>query len=572
VAARYANDRLAPIQRADAEPASTPARQLCEIMARRRGTSVAEQHGMQRFARLALFAFAACTTTSLDDAAVPLLGEGPPPCPDGSDNPGPDEICREECYRPPPPPQPQACTYEIFLSDVTVIDNQGASEGGLVLSADFAINGAGSAGWTAPSKLVEGQSVTTDQKIGTITVPWHQHRSLVVEGSFTEHDNGGANGEDDHGTGLSIPLVLSCPGAQKVGMPSMPIPLVGGNTGNVNGMVMFSFEAILVDADDDGEPNETDFTRTDCEEHNKGKLGEAVVIYEEYDDGPINTLAQAVGIRIGNAYDSDYDGLALIFTDNASNNFFGLDAALKDQADMLLPSTTASIVDAYRQYTRKGYAIDTWIFSHGMTNLGDLGPDCLPDSQLPSTAPNCDNTHFSAGVEEPSTNIVTEEFLLFYLSQPMTGTDLVPLRMVYMGSCYGEGFGDTWLAIGAKVTSGTIGVNVYPQEANDAGGLWRGGLDYASVVGSSGTNIVAHEVSNKFIFLRGLTKGCADVYSSMPCAVDFWTDDPLSATDKTPYPQLYYDTGLDGGANMLLNTTRIIAGDDTVSRTSSLSW
>ena len=58
----------------------------------------------------------------------------------------------------------------------------------------------------------------------------------------------------------------------------------------------------------------------------------------------------------------------------------------------------------------------------------------------------------------------------------------------------------------------------------------------------------------------------------MPCADDFWTDDPLSTTDKTTYLQLYYDFAVNGLTNMLVNTTRIIAGDASISRSSTLHW
>src|SRR5262245_2922206 len=382
---------------------------------------------MRRLVPVCVLALAGCTPplASMSEHSRELGGGPPVDCPPGSAHPAPDQICLEECFEPPPKP-PQDCTYEIFLSSVTVIDNQGPSDGKLELSASFSVNGGSAVAWDdPPSQLAKGQSATTDQLLGSITVPYHQTRTVLVTGTFTETDKGGANGENDVGAGPTVPIVLRCPGVAKSTGPSIPIPLIGQNTGAVNGMVAFSVEVILQDADDDGLDNAKDFTRTYCEEHNKGKLGEAVVIYEEYDDGPINTLAQAIGIRVKQAYDTDYDGLALLFTEKPSNNLFGLDAALKRQADLLLPSTTLSIVDAYRQYTRKGYRIDTWIAAHGMTTLGELGP-CAPDAFAAPGAPKCDDSHFSAGVEEPGQNIIPESWLLTYLAPQQTGTIEVP--------------------------------------------------------------------------------------------------------------------------------------------------
>jgi hypothetical protein len=96
---------------------------------------------------------------------------------------------------------------------------------------------------------------------------------------------------------------------------------------------------------------------------------------------------------------------------------------------------------------REGYYIDLYIFTHG----------------------NDDKIYLANG------QVLTNRLLQSILAYATTGYHTFPIRMVYQMNCYGHTFNQTWLALGAKVSSGPRWVNFYPNQFNKFAVEWEKG-------------------------------------------------------------------------------------------------
>lgn len=527
-----------------------------------------------------------------------------------------------------------SCTFEIRLDQVENLNGQGVSEGDMEVSVVASAGTNPAVAWPSSSvPLPPGLTATSDFFVGeanptgngmvlaTVTVPSNTQRVVPACATFTEHDNGGANGVNDVGTAcVNITLTATSLPGGKIRCDSSPqapaaeTDLCGDN--QCNGRFKAHFEVMVSDADGDEVINELDFTPGICDEELKGQLGRASLIYFHMGDGPMTTLGQHLGTNLGKAT-TGYDYVVMVM-DEVSAGPFMLNQAALNAADLTLLPTEANLYEAMQEITKRGYDMDIWIWSHGwqVWNADGItsytkfettgGETCthLPSGELcgnnlDDDADNLIDEAACAAIpggelcwtfaDEDGDGIIDEsEGIWDYeitqqLVQALIGTDLVPIRMVYSGACYHQGMNWAWETVGAYVASGTENINFYPNYYAAFADAWDAGQPYgtsAALSSSAGARAAVHGymswLSGSFncddigdgVWEEGLS-----VLNTNECSRDFFVND--GGGDNYQYDiGDDFDPALSGIANMDAQSLRFILGNATIQKYSpaTLTW
>lgn len=505
----------------------------------------------------------------------------------------------------PPPPRPQSgpCVYEIRLDSVENIAGQGITEGAMEMNVLASIDGQ-SFSWPGAMPATATFVPETETALGhgsdvvSIVVPAGTQRNVQVCATFTEVDDGGANGDDDVGTDcatvtLRAPRLPSgavvCPSSGDVPVAS---DLCGDN--QCNGRFRGTFEVMVADADGDGVENADDFTPEVCDEELKGQLGRASLIWFHMGDGPVTTFFQSMGTDLRKAMDG-YDFTVLIIDPSYAGPFLVDATAIKD-ADLVLSPYEANLYLGMQEITERGYDMDVWVFSHGSQDEHDDGRVVTYFSSLDKN--ECVTEGAGVGEEtcwnyvdddgdglEDEVDGVYDHEIVQNLDPARIGTDLVPIRMAYSIACYNEGMNWAWYDVGAKVVSGTLRINFYPVFYGGFADAWNTGSSYAASV--AGSDDPADRLAvEAYMEGEGLLFDCDDfedgseellsVLGLNPCAEDFFVDSDGTGPDEAVFDigVEHYDPAQSGLANMDRDSARFITGDGTIRKffPPTLTW
>ena len=540
----------------------------------------------------------------------------------------PPDLCDEVNHEPVPRPG-GSCTFEVSLDSVTVTAGQGISEGALELNVQAS---AGTATTSWPGALpavhddfVPGTTVPAGKGhvIASFTVPAGQVKKVKTCASFTEVDNGGANGVDDVGSACTqVTMTATAAAGGKVvcsatpAAPTVSATLCGDN--QCLGSAAAHFEVMVKDADMDGVENDEDFTPDVCDQAEKGQKGRASLVYFHMGDGPMTTFFQAFATDLSKAL-AGYDYRVVILDPTYAGPFL-VNAQALGQADLVLDPFEDNLYLAMQEITRRGYDMDIWIWSHGaqMTRVGLQRTDIMSldeDECAPMPDEICGNGLDDDGdalVDEgdcgpvPQGEIcwngsdddgdgfvdeadgIFDSEIVQHLTPDRIGTTLVPIRMVYSIACFAEGMNWAWDLVGAYVTSGTLGIDFYPVFYGGFADAWSSASTYADAVVLS-DKPGDRSLVNTYVDLQSVPWNCDDVSfpngqeellevrALNPCARDFFVDDDgAEVGDDAVYDigASAYDASLSGQANMDAQSTRIIDGDGTIRKfvPATLSW
>lgn len=518
-----------------------------------------------------------------------------------------------------------ACTYEISLDYIKAIDGQGISEGDMELNVKASADGSSiSEPGAMPSTddYFEDRQVSTDGRvIATYVVSPGAPQVVKLCATFTEVDNGGSNGVDDVGTrcknvtlsAIALPNNrVECPSAPDA--PVLNKEVCGDN--QCEGTFSATFGIKVKDADHDGVENPEDWTDEICDEELKGQLGRASVVYFHMGDGPFTTFFQGFATNLSKAT-TGYDYVVIVIDPTRVGPWL-LNAAALHSADLVLDPYQDNLYLAMQEVTKRGYDMDIWIWSHGAQEVyaaddgaehthimsldtdecvsppgGELCGNGLDDDDDGTTdeascvaAPAgelCWNQHDDDGdgsVDE--TAGIFEYELVDDLTLAKIGTDSVPIRMTYSIACFNEGFNDAWYTVGAKVTSGTIGVNFFPTFYGGFADAWNTAASYDSAVLAS-DNAFDRGLVYTFIEAGGVAFDCDAVaapndYLSVldlnACAEDYFTLVAGDPVDEAGYALDDYDPTQSGTTNMDIQSLRIRTGDGLIQKyvPATLSW
>lgn len=524
----------------------------------------------------AVAALAACATESIDETPPAPVKESVAASASGLTwNPhGPfskpqlEQLCNDpEVDELSPPPQGGFCSVEIRLVRTSFTSGQGATEGRGEISFEASADplntppGDATVGSGAESTYNVDQTSGHNIDLGTYRVPVGQTRDVEICVDFTEHDDGGVNGQDDTASTCRT-VQLRCVGADLNGdgvpdgqaamSTTMGATLCGDNV--CNGSVSAEIQVMAADADMDNIPNDQDFTPEMCDEERKATAGNAALVYYHYGDTGLINLAQSLGLNINQVF-AEYDYVVLV-ADNDASNPTNVNAAMFANADATFPPTLDGLVDGMRDLTSRGYRFDTFVFSHGFKDGAD-------DSEF----------------EVISGDRISGDRLLAATAPDVIGTALkgVPIMAWWSTTCIAARQIDAWITLGAKSVSGSKDVYFYPNTWGPFFANWVGGDPYRDAVDDSltFTVVAAAELAIRqegklppYLCLKDdpLTPipgdGPGVVTDENDCAEDFFSD---AVGNFTAYNiEEVYDSSLSGADNMAASSVREFLGNGSL--------
>lgn len=482
-----------------------------------------------------------------------------------------ERLCNDpEVDEIPRPPDPSGyCNVEVRLVSSTFVTGQGVSDGRGEISFDVTATERGSGGSSTVAsddeqKYNVGQSIGHQMDLGTYRVPLNQRRTVDVCITFTEHDNGGANGQDDVASVCGA-VELTCSGhdGNGDGMPDGqvafkqtlgPASFCGPNV--CLGSASAEISVMAADADMDCVPNDEDFTPEICDEYNKGEEGLAVLLYEHFDDNGLTTFFQSVGINTHQVY-PHYDYVVYV-ADNETSNAWNTSGPSYRDADMTYPPTRAGLREAMRHLTAEGYRFDTFVFAHGSKN----GPD-------------------DADIEVLEGAKITGEWLVDTTDPAESGTERggIPILVWWSTTCIAKRQIDAWIEIGAKAASGSVDVQFYPNAWGNFFKNWVSGDEYKVAVDDSVTFLVVQAVElyiqnegrlppylcleDDPLTLLVLNDGPGLVTQLNACAENFFNDD-IQPDDAAYNLEEVYDHARSGAENMAIASERTFMGNNRI--------
>lgn len=446
------------------------------------------------------------------------------------------------------PPRSGRCDIELRVVNSEFATGQGISEGKGEISIEYTATTAAppsSNTLNLPDAFGGSMVYTVGEKkyhgamLGEYTVPAGATLPVEVCADFTEHDNGGANGGDDHASMCSL-ITLECDPFN--GQPSIvqemgPRRLCGDNV--CRGSVATTIKVMRADADMDGVENEDDLTPEPCDELEKGKNGNALLQYFHYDDDDFTTLAQAAGTDLSRPYPAyDYKVL-LIDSDTSSPGGLNRDAIR--EADLVFPPTREGLLDAMQVLTSEGYRFDAFVHAHGYKNGSD-------DSSF----------------EVLSGSQISGNWLLDATEPDEIGTARggIPMLAWWSTTCIAARQIDAWLELGAQTASGAVDVQFYPNAYHNFVDGWLAMETYGRAVEDAVTPGVVTGAET-VIAAHGATPpwGCIapTVLGDGPCVDDYFNDD-LGCSDAAYDIWEVYDASLTGAENMAASSERDYVG------------
>lgn len=502
-------------------------------------------------------ALSTSTSTGVDPsvqvpgAGGPFPGTGVPPSAD------PDR-CGDPEFVPHTPPVAGVCEIELWLTATEFTTGQGLSEGKGEMSSvytatttvPFSVN---STAVPAAGELVYsvGERKGHEILLGTYEVAEGDTLPVQVCANFREHDGGLINGSDDVG-GDCVTLPLSCvAGRGHAGIPETPLSSTLCGDNQCNGEMSAWVETLAADADGDGVINPDDFTPEICDEAEKGENGIGLLLYFQYDDNPLITLAQSIGTNLASIY-SAYDYVVLV-ADSAESNPWAANRQAFADADAVFPPTREGLMNAMQLLTSEGMRFDTFIHAHGYKNGAD-------DSDFETLA---------------GTAHISGEWLVEATAPELIGTARggVPIIAVGGTNCIALRQIDAWHEIGAITAKGTVDIAFFPLNWGPFSSAWIGGERFRDAVENADTPAVIAATS-ALVEAQGSVHPwwCppsiahpAGVLGNNPCAIDFFNDDDGSGADEAAYPiQEVYDTSRTGFENMLISSEVSFIGDDQI--------
>jgi hypothetical protein len=472
------------------------------------------------------------------------------------------------------PPDHGVCHVELRLDSMTFATGQGISEGRAELSAivTATANDTGQTGTAVvdTQKLSVGETAGLSNDLGTFTdlgtydVPAGKVRDITVCAEIAEDDSG-LNGQDDFAHICTV-VRLSCDpvtGQASESVPLGPSALCEAD-GSCNGSAGMHVQVEPADADMDTIPNDQDFTPEPCDEALKGTGGTALLLFFNYDDNFLTSLAQSLWTTLSSIY-SSYDYVVLV-ADSTASNPGGTSNPAFVQADRVYPPTHQGLIDAMRDITSKHYRFDAFVHAHGYkfgptdSAFESLDP-CIPNS----TTGECDPWLISGRDLENMTdpNLIG------------TARGGIPIISYWSTTCISGRQIDSWATIGAKTTSGAVDVQFFPNTWANFAASWVAGTPYKRAVDTSLTTTVKLN-SSALIDLQGNLWGCGgsdSVLFKTACAYDFFNDTdsdtdgtgPDTDTDDAKYNiSAVYNINKSGLDNMLIASTRLFLGDPTI--------
>ncbi|MDJ0869496.1 MAG: hypothetical protein QNK03_25560 [Myxococcota bacterium] len=465
-------------------------------------------------------------------------------------------LCESPEFEPSLPPENGACDIEIWITETEFTKGQGFSEGKGEISTVFRA----SYGNPPTAESVEipesvysvGETKGHDVLLGTWEVQTGHALNVWVCADFTEHDGGGANGDDDLGRDCAN-VLLECDPSR--GAPTQivdlgPANLCGPN--QCNGSASAQLKVVRADADGDNVANEDDFTPEPCDEEEKGENGIGLVLYFHYDDNGLITLGQAAYTNLS-LFFPVYDRVVLV-ADSETSNPLDLNGGAFSGADRVYPPTQEGLLDAMQYLTAEGMRFDVKVHAHGYKN-GDK------DSEFETLE---------------GTEHISGKSLMKATKPDVIGTERggVPIVAWWSTTCIAERQIDAWEKIGAVVANGARDVQFFPNEWMDYITAWVTGARYRDAVEDARTWTVITDASD-LIQLQGsgLPWLCLPspvlpdgVLGNNACADDFFQDvDGKKGPDEGAYKiQEVYDPSLSGFENMLVSSERAFIGDDQI--------
>lgn len=450
---------------------------------------------------------------------------------------------QEEVSRPPDPSG--FCEIEIRLKKSSFVTGQGASEGrGEISFVATATSASSVVSASSPeTKYSVGETKAHDLSLGSYQIQVGAPQNVWVCVDFTEHDNGGINGQDDVGSACRT-VTLRCD--PTVGQPTFsaqigPAALCGPN--QCNGSAGAEIEVMRADADGDCVPNEADVTPEICDELDKGTKGVALLLYYHYDDQPLTSLAQSIGTNLSKHFDK-YDYVALV-ADNETSNILGTSGDAFRKADLVYPPTRDGVMQAMRDLTADGWRFDWMGHAHGYQNGAS-----------------------DAKFEVLSGSRISGNWLVSATAPTLIGTPrgTLPIIAYWSTTCYAKRLIDAFDTLGAITASGAFDINLKPTAWIPFWDSWVAGQSYRKAVDGSITAGVNTETDAYLV-----AQGELDPYwcitntvlGNNACAEDFFNDD--SGANPAMYNlQSFYDHSLTGAENVDISSERTFIGDDSV--------
>ena len=467
------------------------------------------------------------------------------------------DIIPDPCdeYEPQNQPMTEPCLIYVTMDSVEVLQGQGAAEGNLELIVEGFVDGERVI-WPGGSN---SRKVRVDDPPETINLPMevyevnpNQMQTIEICTTVTEIDEDIINGKHDVGQACEkVPIDCSMTPVDVVLEPKLckgNKKDAQGNCKKYNGQVRVNFSISLEDEDDDDVPAPQDFTPECGDEDDKGQEGRAVMIFCATEPNAMTTIIEeelwdTEQINL-NRVKKDYDYFVLL---KEEEDFPGIDLSDKSfkDADYVLDPTKNNFFIGLRDIVSKGYDVDIYIVTDGQS---------------------------VNGVAEFTTmdGVLTADEIAFRLAQPQSGTDSIPIRMVYTIASYQDEMNQVWIDVGAKVTSGSGNFNFHPNQINDFASSWNDGENYTRSLGFADTPWT--RVTADFVEGQGITFGC-DPYAGdgvkdlNPCAEAFFTS-------GSPYDLgSEYDVTESGEWNMNYSSKKIRQGDGNIDKfTMPLTW
>lgn len=293
-------------------------------------------------------------------------------------------------------------------------------------------------------------------------------------------------------------------------------------------------------------------TSTACENYSTGTKGdfkgEASLVYFYMGDSYLTTLAQET-IDLSKPFSgADYKVLLYDQSGTATSKISAANAI--SQADEVYSPTQDNFMDAIHDIVDQGYVLNIWIISHGSYYEKSDGTEVA---------------YFKSKGGYITSDEIKAEF---------GGDCELPIRMVYSGACFHSKMNSTWRELGAKVATGARYINFYPTQYTKFTTEWTGGKSFSTALNNSNTSssrsVVQAYVQTLALgyYGKGDCDGWSlpDVLSKTDCAEWFFTGGgPYDMSD-------YYNDDWSGASNMTYSSQKIISGDKTITKKTTLDW
>lgn len=504
-------------------------------------------------------------------------------------------LCNPQEPAPPPPPINGECTIEIRLEAVGFSAGQGwvenrAEASASLVATDLDTNAATNARYPNNDtvKMDIDKEHITNESLGTYVVAQGDTKDVEICATFLEVD--GWPNPDDVGKKCRV-VQLTCP------QPGVETTIAadlckGGDCTKKSGRMSADIHILTADADRDCVANEDDWTPEPCDEALKGQECRASLVHFAYEDGPLNDLVQNLGTDLAPAM-TGYDRVILLIDDDKIGPF-NVNLAALGLADVKMLPSEANFFDAMRDLTADGCDMDIWNFTHGSPDWTFAPPNLTVFSGGGSITTGDDDEHKAdPGV---AADITTEE--LRAATDPLvSGTPSVPVRMTYATSCHYEEWNQTWLDVGAKVTSGSFDINFIPNRYERFVTSWNALNTYGFALANEAT--AANEaLAFGFLAAEGAAPPWLCVGNTIlgpnPCAFNFFNDSdhqPLvdinghfvsDGPDEAAYAiggpladlvGVTYDATVSGAVNMRRSSVKVRVGTAGIRKnTAGLTW